>query len=97
MGSSFPAIFKIPSKTKARSFWLLLGLSACCKNGAKCPELFYAYIGHSQLIHPAESNLWAYHQLFKLAQEAKDTASLCPRRSFVLKRCVNLCSQEHSG
>jgi acetyl esterase len=42
----------------------------------KSPELFYAYIGHSQVTDPAASNLFAYNKVVQLAQQAKDQASL---------------------
>lgn len=51
------------------------------KMAQKSPELFYAYIGHSQLVDPAASNLSAYNKLVQLAQQAKDQASLDLLRS----------------
>jgi pimeloyl-ACP methyl ester carboxylesterase len=46
------------------------------KMAQKSPELFYAYIGHSQLVNPAASNLSAYSKLVELAQQSKDQESL---------------------
>ncbi len=40
------------------------------------PELFYAYIGHSQLVSPALSNLSAYRQVMQLAQKENDKETL---------------------
>jgi pimeloyl-ACP methyl ester carboxylesterase len=40
------------------------------------PELFYAYIGHSQLVNPAASDISAYSKIIELATESNDHASL---------------------
>lgn len=45
------------------------------KMAAKRPDLFYAYIGHSQVTDPSD-DLTLYHKVFQLAEKNKDTASL---------------------
>lgn len=42
----------------------------------KKPGLFYAYIGHSQVVNPSAAFLAAYQQVYKMAQDAKDQQSL---------------------
>ncbi len=49
-----------------------LGVRMAIKN----PELFYAYIGHSQLVNPPAGMLHAYEKVYQLAQNAKDQQSL---------------------
>ncbi len=45
------------------------------KMATKQPELFYAYIGHSQMVNPAiDSEL--YNKVYKMAEKKKDTESL---------------------
>ncbi|HEV7332312.1 MAG TPA: alpha/beta hydrolase [Flavisolibacter sp.] len=46
------------------------------KMAQRRPELFYAYIGHSQVVHPAAADLFAYQEVFNQAQKTKDEASL---------------------
>ena len=36
----------------------------------KAPALFYAYVGHSQIVNPAEGLIFSYHKVFKMAQAA---------------------------
>ena len=42
----------------------------------KKPELFYVYIGHSQIVNPSAASLTAYQKVYKMAQVAKDQQSL---------------------
>jgi len=42
----------------------------------KKPELFYAYIGHSQMVNPINSNLYAYKKVSKLSEISRDTATI---------------------
>ncbi|WP_324585136.1 alpha/beta hydrolase [Agriterribacter sp.] len=44
------------------------------KMAAKRPELFYAYVGHSQVTDPA-GDLTLYNKVYLLAEKNKDTAS----------------------
>jgi len=54
------------------SWGSVLGVRMAIKN----PGLFYAYIGHSQLVNPSAAFLNAYQKVYKLAQNAKDQQSL---------------------
>lgn len=40
------------------------------------PDLFYAYIGHSQVVNPSVSNLYAYNKVLALARSAADESTL---------------------
>src|SRR5690606_12193059 len=40
------------------------------------PDLFHAYIGHSQLVNPSEDNELTYQKLLRLVQENQDVTSL---------------------
>jgi hypothetical protein len=40
------------------------------------PELFYAYIGHSQIVNPSAADLVAYQKVYMMAEDAKDHQSL---------------------
>lgn len=40
------------------------------------PDLFYAYIGHAQIVNPAKGFENAYHMVSKMAKDANDQASL---------------------
>lgn len=42
---------------------------------AKRPDLFYAYVGHSQITDPSD-DLKLYEKVYSIAQKSKDTASL---------------------
>lgn len=42
----------------------------------KAPALFYAYVGHSQIVNPAEGLIFSYHKVFKMAQAADDKESI---------------------
>ncbi|MBK8427746.1 MAG: alpha/beta hydrolase [Lewinellaceae bacterium] len=42
---------------------------------AKRPELFYAYIGHSQVVNPS-NDLKLYEKVYQMAQKTKDNESL---------------------
>ena len=46
------------------------------KMAIRKPELFYAYIGHSQVVNPAAALLYAYQKVYKMAQVANDQRSL---------------------
>lgn len=74
----------------------------------KCPDLFDAYIGHSQLVNGAEGFLHAFNTVTKLAQTAKDQKSLRDlkvlgpppyddaRKSGQLMRIIKKYEREHS-
>lgn len=42
----------------------------------KRPELFYAYIGHSQVVNPLPNLVYDYEKVYKMAQDAQDQPSL---------------------
>lgn len=42
----------------------------------KRPDLYRAYIGHSQVVNASESLVHAYHQVYRLATNANDQASI---------------------
>jgi len=46
------------------------------KMALKKPDLFYAYIGHSQIVNPSEGDLYAYQKVYQLALNSKDMKSL---------------------
>jgi pimeloyl-ACP methyl ester carboxylesterase len=39
------------------------------------PDLYYAYIGHSQVVDPADNFVFVYNKVFKMAREEKDEKS----------------------
>ncbi|MEO8765471.1 MAG: alpha/beta hydrolase [Ginsengibacter sp.] len=41
----------------------------------KRPDLFYAYIGHSQVVNPSQDLIYACRKVYKMAQEENDTVS----------------------
>lgn len=46
------------------------------KMATKSPELFYAYIGHSQMVDPTVAFSFAYQEVYKRAQKTNDSQSL---------------------
>ena len=46
------------------------------KMALKRPDLFYAYVGHSQVVNAEEGLAHAYHKVYKMAQSANDQESL---------------------
>ena len=42
----------------------------------KAPALFYAYVGHSQIVNPAEGLVLSYHKVYAMAQAANDKESI---------------------
>lgn len=54
------------------SWGSILGVKMATKN----PELFYAYIGHSQMVNPSAALVLAYQKVYHLAQNDKDQRSL---------------------
>ena len=59
---------------------ILIGTSWGSVMGAtmalKAPALFYAYIGHSQIVNPAEGLVFSYHKVYAMAQAANDKESV---------------------
>ena len=52
------------------------GTVLATKMAIEKPNLFYAYIGHSQMVNPSKANLYAYNEVYLLAQNAGDQKSL---------------------
>jgi pimeloyl-ACP methyl ester carboxylesterase len=46
------------------------------KMASKRPDLFYAYIGHSQVVNPAETLVHSYHKVFEMAKKTSDQTSI---------------------
>ena len=42
----------------------------------KRPDIYYAYVGHSQLVNPADDLIHVYHKIYKTAQENNDQESI---------------------
>ncbi|MFV8342674.1 alpha/beta hydrolase [Flavobacterium sp. XS2P39] len=42
----------------------------------KNPSLFYAYVGHSQIVNPSENLVATYQKTYKIAQDANDQESI---------------------
>lgn len=40
------------------------------------PDLFYAYIGHSQMVDPSSAALLAFEKVYRMAEDAKDRETL---------------------
>lgn len=59
---------------------ILIGTSWGSVMGAtmalKAPDLFYAYLGHSQIVNPAEGLVFSYHKVYAMAQAAYDKESV---------------------
>ena len=54
------------------SWGSILGVKMALKN----PELFYAYIGHSQMVNPSKTAVSAYQKVYEMAKKAGDNESL---------------------
>lgn len=54
------------------SWGSLLGVTMSQKQ----PDLFYAYVGHSQIVNHSESEINAYHKILKMAEDTDDQTSL---------------------
>ncbi len=63
-------------KQKIILFGTSWGSALGAKMALKAPELFYAYIGHSQMVDPTADALSAYKKLYELAQNEKDQKTL---------------------
>lgn len=54
------------------SWGSVIGTTMALKN----PSLFYAYIGHSQIVNPSENLVATYQKTYKIAQDANDQESI---------------------
>jgi len=64
------------SKEKIILFGTSWGSVLGIQMAEKRPDLFYVYIGHSQLVYPSNDLTLAYHKVYELAQKAGDQKSL---------------------
>jgi pimeloyl-ACP methyl ester carboxylesterase len=62
-------------KTKIILFGTSWGSALGVKMITKRPDLFYAYIGHSQIVNPSDDSA-LYNKVYEMAESAQDTASL---------------------
>lgn len=69
-------LLKYLNKEKAILFGSSWGSVLGVKMAQKNPELFYAYIGHSQVVNPAAADLSAYQEVVRRSQKTKDEVSL---------------------
>lgn len=63
-------------KQKIILFGTSWGSALGVKMAIKSPELFYAYVGHSQLVNPSADLVSDYERLYQMAKTAKDQESL---------------------
>ena len=63
------------SKRKVILFGTSWGSALGVVMATKRPDLFYAYVGHSQIVDPSGDEL-LYNQMYQMALEKKDSASL---------------------
>ena len=54
------------------SWGSVLGVNMALKR----PDLFYAYVGHSQLVNPSEDIIKAYNKVYNMAEEVNDQEAL---------------------
>ncbi len=54
------------------SWGSVMGATMALKN----PSLFYAYVGHSQIVNPAEGLILSYHKVYTMAEVANDKKSI---------------------
>ena len=62
-------------KKKIILFGTSWGSALGAKMATKRPDLFYAYIGHSQIVNPSNDSV-LYNKVYQMAQKTNDTASL---------------------
>jgi len=68
-------LLKYLGKQKIILFGTSWGSALGVKIVTKRPELFYAYVGHSQVVNPSD-DLPIYNKVYQMAQNNNDTASL---------------------
>ena len=68
-------LIKSLGKSKIILFGTSWGSVLGIKMATKRPELFYAYIGHSQIVNPS-NDLTLYDRVYQMAQKTNDTESL---------------------
>src|SRR5690606_19241771 len=65
-------LLKQLKKEKVILFRTSWGSILGAKMASARPDLFHAYIGHSQLVHPEENNIYTYNKLLQLVQKEQD-------------------------
>lgn len=68
-------LLKHLGKQKVILFGTSWGSVLGVKMATKRPDLFYAYVGHSQIVNPADDT-GLYNKVYKMATDSKDTASI---------------------
>ena len=68
-------LLKHLGKQKIILFGTSWGSALGVKMVSKRPDLYHAYIGHSQIVDPSD-HLTLYNRVYKMAQDIKDTASI---------------------
>jgi len=69
-------LLKLLGKQKVILFGTSWGSIVGVKMITKQPGIFYAYIGHSQVVNPLPNLVYDYEKVYKIAQGAKDQPSL---------------------
>lgn len=73
-------LLKHLGKRKIILFGTSWGSALGVKIATRRPELFYAYVGHSQIVN-ADNDLVLYNKVYQMAQNYEDTASLALLKS----------------
>src|SRR5690606_16804554 len=68
-------LIKHLDKKKLILFGTSWGSALAAKMALKRPDLFYAYVGHSQIVNPSEDIIVVYKKTYKMAKEALDQSS----------------------
>lgn len=63
-------------KKKVVLFGTSWGSALAAKMALKRPDLFYAYVGHSQMVNPSKDIIAVYKTTYKMAKEAGDQQSV---------------------
>lgn len=69
-------LIKYLGKPKIILFGTSWGSVLGVQMAVKRPDLFYAYVGHSQVVNPSDDFLYVHHKVSKQAQNASDQKSL---------------------
>ncbi|HEX7458210.1 MAG TPA: alpha/beta hydrolase, partial [Ginsengibacter sp.] len=69
-------LIKYLGKQKIILFGTSWGSALGVKMVVKDPGLFYAYVGHSQVVNPIASLVFGYQKVYAMAQSSKDQKSL---------------------
>lgn len=69
-------LIKYLKKQKLILFGTSWGSIPGVKMAARRPDLYYAYVGHSQVVKPSDNLAYAYEKVYKMAQKENDTQSI---------------------